>query len=76
MRPKKETVFLAKTRAMFCLLPGCGEAAEARGLCGNHYRVAWKLIDDGVTTWTKLEQHGKALAPQRHATEWFLDFVS
>ena len=58
-----------------CLFPGCVNGPSTRGLCGLHYQYARRLVTRGKTTWTKLEEGGKAKAPTRHhkfVSAWFL----
>ena len=43
-----------------CLFPKCDTKPYSRGLCGRHYRVAWRCVKNGDTTWKRLEREGKA----------------
>lgn len=50
-------------------------ATYARGLCVSCYRLAWRLVKEGLTTWLKLENAGKANPCRQGATQqrdWIL----
>lgn len=69
-----------------CLRPGCGAellrtaTAPGRGLCPACYKIAWRLVRKGHTTWETLEVYGKCLPPSRKKrkgfgpkAQWFLE---
>lgn len=66
---------MKKITDKICLVPNCGKLANAgRGLCKNHYPVAFRLVRTGKTTWTKLEKTGKTMPSNvQYVTNWFLD---
>ena len=43
-----------------CLVPDCDKKPMTRGLCSQCYVVARKLVADGKTDWTELENLGLA----------------
>ena len=58
-----------------CLFPECTAGSNTRGLCGLLYQYARRVVSRGKTTWTRLEETGKAKAPTRHhkyVSAWFL----
>ena len=44
-----------------CLRRKCNSLVDSRGLCIDHYRVAYSCVKKGVTTWKKLIDQGQAL---------------
>ena len=44
-----------------CLRKKCNIPVDSRGLCLDHYRVAYGCVKKGVTTWKKLIGQGLAL---------------
>jgi hypothetical protein len=62
-----------------CVNPRHGVATKqrARGLCSSCYIVANKLVNEGKTTWAKLEAAGKALPDvekkRQKIADWFLE---
>ena len=44
-----------------CLFPKCTNKGKCRGLCGNHYGAAHRLVAMDNTTWAALEKKGKCL---------------
>lgn len=44
-----------------CCVPDCNKEARWRGVCQSCYGQAKRLIDDGKTTWTELEEMGLAV---------------
>lgn len=59
-----------------CLHPDCQNAGVARGLCLNHYHAAGRLVRNGVVTWDRLVENGKAKDADRGARRknlWFLE---
>ena len=58
-----------------CLFPECKEEGKTRGLCGLHYQYAYRLVSRGKTSWTALEEAGKARKATRsskYVSAWFL----
>lgn len=53
---------MAKTKEV-CAALGCERNSAARGLCSNHYNQAVRYIDQGRTTWERLEAAGRARPP-------------
>ena len=48
-----------------CLFLKCDTKPYSRGLCGKHYRMAWRCVKNGETTWNSLEREGKAKKAQK-----------
>lgn len=46
-----------------CLIDGCSDVAEAKGLCHTHYYMLYNRIKNGEFTWKELEDMGIALVP-------------
>lgn len=44
-----------------CLVTDCGRPAKSRGLCSRCVKVAYRLIQEGKTSWAELERRGLAL---------------
>ena len=70
-----------------CLVPACVGIGSARGLCSSHFRLAFKLVKAGQTTWERLEATRKALPTKGRraglseeaksvAVSWFTTFDS
>ncbi len=71
----EKAIVVAQAPLVKCRRPECDEIAVCRGLCGSDYRVAHKLVSDGLVEWTDLERHGKVAAPKRTAKVWFLEYA-
>lgn len=59
-----------------CIRPRCRRPSYCRGLCRSDYATAAGQVRNGVTTWAKLEEAGKALKARRRGAkptkrEWF-----
>lgn len=69
MKQKKET----KRDVSKCLYPGCPGKPVSRGLCRACYGLAHRAVSQGRTTWTELEDAGKATDSVRLTgkTAWF-----
>lgn len=63
----------ADAKKRLCMYPKCKRPSRSRGLCGNHYTMARKLVESEETTWPHLELEGKCLpAKCMNASDWFL----
>ena len=71
----EKAIVAASAPIMKCRRPDCSEIAVCRGLCGSDYRVAHKLVADGLVEWADLERHGKVASPKRTAKVWFLEYA-
>ena len=49
-----------------CLIPGCRNFSDSRGLCVNDYCKAKRLVDNKRTTWKYLIEKGLALPSKRY----------
>lgn len=59
-----------------CCFPECSEPIACRGLCHNHYIVAYRLVKKGEATWESLEKAGKCIGTVYNKTaakDWFLE---
>jgi|TARA_R100000742_G_C4193300_1_gene24680 hypothetical protein len=56
-----------------CLVPGCKDAEQVKGLCPKHYQHARRLVNKDETTWVKLYKKGKAKRKKSATTDWFLE---
>ena len=59
-----------------CIFPDCGKTVKTRGLCALHYQYAYRLVKRKHTTWSGLEESGKAKPKTRISSEvnkWFLE---
>lgn len=46
-----------------CVVPGCIAQRRSRGLCDLCYKMAFRAIKEGITSWARLEAEGKCLRP-------------
>jgi len=49
-----------------CLIPGCNNYSDSRGLCFNDYCKAKRLVDKQRTTWKYLIEKGLAMPSKRY----------
>lgn len=58
-----------------CGYDGCEEKGYARGLCEGHYNMARRLVGNGITTWSEMEEKGKVakLAKCGSKARWLLE---
>lgn len=67
--------------ARSCLHSDCTSWAYARGLCYYHYRVANRMVRQGLANWADLAARGKCTMPKIRgknairlkAERWFMD---
>lgn len=41
-----------------CKIEGCEKKATSHGVCRTHYKMLLKMVRNGTTTWSELEQNG------------------
>ncbi len=51
-----------------CLIDGCDEIQNTRGMCNLDYQLACRIIKEKKTTWEELEEKGMAKPLKRSQT--------